>query len=222
MSVSPFRFVAIPPSRIGDRKKLKTASYLHDFLVDHQTDASGLVHYGRPISYAWVRAHWPGNPDERPPVRTLQRHMAALKRAGAVHVRVLGFGAGMVVRILGSAKWQNVVPVPAQQMPLFAAPPTSIGKSPVENPVKKQRKSTVSNNHMPPYMAVVGRQIWRRKEVKNKAEETISALAREKSLPRVEKTAAELEARRQLLLRQAVEVHQKYKSPGSEKAKAIR
>lgn len=220
MSVSPFRFVAIPPSRIGDRKKLKTASYLHDFLVDHQTDATGMVHYGRPISYAWVRAHWPGNPDERPPVRTLQRHMAALKRAGTVHVRVLGFGAGMVVRVLGSAKWQNVVPVPPQQLSLFAAPPIQISECPVENPVKKQRKSSVSQNHTPPNMAVVGRQMWRRKEVKNKAEETIAALAREKSMPRVEKTNAELEARRQLLLRQAVEVHQKYKRPDIEKAKA--
>jgi hypothetical protein len=127
---------AIPPSRIGDLKKLKTASYLHDFLIDHQTDASGMVHYGRAISYAWIRAHWPGNPDERPPVRTLQRHMAALKRAGAVHVRVLGFGAGMVVRVLASAKWQNVVPVPAQQMPLFAAP---ISKFPVAATLERAR-----------------------------------------------------------------------------------
>jgi hypothetical protein len=109
-------------------------------------------------------------------------------------------------------------------MALFAAPPTPISKSPpVENPVKKQRKSTVSQNHMGPNMALVGGQVWPRKEVKNKAQETIAALAREKSMPRVEKekTAAELEARRQLLLRQAVEVHQKYKRPDIEKAKAL-
>jgi len=206
---SNFRYVAIQPTRLGDRKKLKTASYLHDFLVDHQTDASGRVNYGRPFGYAWIRANWPGNPDDRPPARTLQRHMATLKSHGLVEVRVLGFGAGMMVRLIGSAKWQQEAAAPAQQIPLFVPPPVSIRS---EKPVEKQRNSTVSQYHKPPSLAVVGRQTWGRKEVKNLTEETITAVAAVHAVPRVEKTRKELDARRRLLLDQAEMLEKKFQT----------
>lgn len=206
--------MAICPDRLGDRKKIKAASYLHDFLVDHQTDAGGRVNYGRPFGYAWVRAHWPGNPDERPPIRTLQRYMATLKSAGKVEVRVLGFGAGMIVRVIGSAKWRKEMQPPAVQLPLLAPPPIRFPQSAVDNPVEKPRESTVSRFHTPPNMAVVDRQKWRRKEVKNLAEETISGASRSHAVRSVEKTTEELAARRQFLSDQAEMLQHKFKSSG--------
>jgi hypothetical protein len=208
------RFVAICPERLGDRKKIKAASYLHDFLVDHQTDASGRVNYGRPFGYAWVRAHWPGNPDDRPPVRTLHRHMATLKAAGKVEARVLGFGGGMIVRVIGSAKWRKEMQPLAVQLPLLTPPPIRFPQSAVDNPVEKPRKSTVSNFHMGPKVALVGGQKWPRKEVKNLAEETSSGASRSDVVRAVEKTPEELTARRQFLADQAEMLQHKFKSSG--------
>src|SRR5579864_6806939 len=107
-----FRYVAIRPSRTAQKKQIGPASYLHDFLVDHQTDASGNVNYGKPISYRWIRAKWLG---DAPPLRSLKRHMARLKESGNVWVKKLPFHEGMVVRVLNSAKWAAK---PAQ-IPLF-------------------------------------------------------------------------------------------------------
>lgn len=130
MKSTPFRYVAIAPGRIDERKTIGPASYLHDFLVDHQTDAEGNVNYGKAISYAWILARW----EKAPAVRTLHRHMARLKAAGRVWVRQLPFRQGMRIRVLGSAKWAPK----ARQIPLFpAAEPLSIssGKA-VENLLK--------------------------------------------------------------------------------------
>jgi hypothetical protein len=91
-----FRYVPIDTSRIEQKKKLGTASYLHDFLVDHQTDAEGKVNYGKPFGYRWIRSRWEGAPS----VPTLKRHMARLRKNGFVAVRVLGFGGGMVVTVI--------------------------------------------------------------------------------------------------------------------------
>jgi hypothetical protein len=212
--MSKFRYVAVQPDRAGMRKKIKTASFLHDVLTDLQCDSSGRVNYGRPFGYAWLLAHWPGNPDHRPPLRTLKRHMAILKRAGLVEVHVVGFGGGMVLRLLGSAKWQEERPAPAVQLPLLLPRVARMEGRPVDNPVEKQRKSTVSQIHTGPNMAPVGGQTWPRKDVKNEAEEKIRALAREKSLPRVEKTKQELDARRRLLLDQEYQIKTKFKSTG--------
>ena len=157
--MSKFRFVAIHPSRVGDRKKIGPASFLHDFLVDHQTDAEGNVNYRKPFCYAWIRARWP----DAPPVRTLRRHMARLKACGYVWVERAGFDRGMRVRILGSAKWQQA---PAQTS-LFPSPaPLSISSG------KAVQKRASPSSHVPPKVAALRGQKWPRNEVKNLREET--------------------------------------------------
>jgi hypothetical protein len=213
--VSKFRYVAVQPERAAKWDTIKTASHLHDLLTDLQTDAGGRVNYGRAFGYAWLLARWPGNPDDRPCVRTLKYHMAKLKRAGLVDIRVVGFGGGMVVRLLGSAKWQEERPVSAVQLPLYSPPPTPIrGGSAVDKPVEKQRKSTVSQIHMGQDFALNGGKTLPRKEVKNLPEETIRAVARAHAVPSVEKSRKELDARWRLLLDQAEMIQQKYKSSG--------
>ena len=213
--MSKFRYVAVQPDRAAQWKTLGTACGLHDVLTDLQCDASGRVNYGRPFGYAWLLAHWPGNPDHRPTIRTLKRHMAKLKRAGLVEVRCVGFGGGMVVRLLGSAKWQQERPAPAEQLPLLLPRVAQIRSAkPVDKPVENLSESTVSQIHMGTDVSLTGGQMCPRKEVKNQAEEKIRALARSKSVPRVEKTAAELDARRRLLLDQADLLKKKYKSAG--------
>jgi hypothetical protein len=213
--MSTFRYVAGRPERAGEWNHIKTAAHLEDVLTHLQCDAAGRVNYGRPFGYAWLLARWPGNPDDRPCVRTLKYHMAKLKRAGLVDVRVVGFGGGMVVRLLRSAKWQQDRPTPAVQLPLLSPRVAPIGAGkPVEKPVKKQRKSTVSQIHMGQDFAPNGGKTLPRKEVKNKAEETIRAAAAAMAMPRVEKTRKELDARRRLLLDQAQLVLKKYKNAG--------
>jgi hypothetical protein len=205
----------VQPERAGKWDRIKTASHLHDVLTDHQTDARGWVNYGRPLGYAWLLAHWPGNPDDRPCVRTLKYHMAKLKRAGLAEVQVIGFGGGMRVRLLGSAKWQNERSAPAVQLSLLSTvtPIREVGK-PVKKPVEEQRESSVSQIHMGQDFAPVGGKTLPRKEVKRRAEETIRALARAKSLPTAGKTQKELDARRRLLLDQAEAVQKKFQSAG--------
>ena len=130
--------------------------------------------------------------------------MAALKREGLVEVRVVGFGGGMVVRLVGSAKWKKERPAPAVQLPLLAPRVATIrGGKAVEKPVEKQRKSTVSQVHMGTEVSPNGGQKCPRKEVKNLSEETIRGAARAHAMPSVEKTPAELDARRRFLLDQA-------------------
>ena len=133
-----------PSERAGEWNTIKSAAHLEDVLTDLQCDASGRVNYGRPFGYAWLLAHWPGNPDDRPCVRTLKRHMAKLKRAGIVQVKVVGFGGGMIVRLLRSAKWQGERPTPAEQLSLLLprVAPIRPGKT-VDKPVEKQRESSV-------------------------------------------------------------------------------
>jgi hypothetical protein len=217
--VTKFRYVAVHPERAAKWDAIKTASHLHDVLTDNQTDAGGRVNYGRPIGYAWLLSRWPGNPDDRPTVRTLKRHMAKLKREGLAEVRVLGFGGGMVVRLLGSAKWQEERPAPAVQLPLLlpAIAPIRRGKAvekPTDNPVEKQSKSTVSQIHMGTDVSPNGGQTCPRKEVKNLPEETIRAVAAAHAVPRLWKTEKELDARRRLLKEQADALKDKYKTAG--------
>jgi len=208
------RYVAVQPERAGKWDTIKTASHLHDVLTDLQTDASGRVNYGRPFGYAWILARWPGNPDDRPCVRTLKRYMAKLKRAGLVEIRVTGFGGGMTVRLIGSAKWQTARPAPAAQLSLFLPAVATMKGRPVDNPVEKQSKSSVSQIHMGTDVSPNGGQNCPRKEVKNLTEETIGAVAAAHAMPRVWKTKKELEARRLLLLEQAEAVQKKFQSAG--------
>jgi hypothetical protein len=143
--------VAIQPGRIEHKKEIGLASYLHDFLVDHQTDREGNVHYGKPIGYAWILSQWPGPKLKRPGLRTLKRHLATLKQLGLVSVRALPFGQGMIVRIIGSAKWSPepaIVTAPDPQLSLFPEWP-----------------------HVGPHLAPIRGHIWPRKEVKKLREE---------------------------------------------------
>jgi hypothetical protein len=192
---SQFRYVAISPDRIEERKKIGPASFLHDFLVDRQTDAEGMVNYGKTISYAWIQSRWP----DAPPLRTLQRHMARLKAAGLVWIEKAGWDEGMRVRVLGSAKWAQQ----ADQMPLFPLPqPLSISRGkPVEN-------LSNSGSQAPPKVAAQCRQKWRRNEVKNLREEKYKGNP-PRSSP-VEDAEA-LEKRRKFLEGQKQELLKKYK-----------
>ncbi|MGH9728443.1 MAG: hypothetical protein ACRD4V_07615 [Candidatus Acidiferrales bacterium] len=184
-------------------KKIKAAGRLLIFLTERQTDASGMVNYGRPISYAWIRAHWTGNPDDRPGERTLKRHMAMLRKNGCARVRRLGFGAGMIVQLLGSAKWRNERSAPAAQLSLFSTVTPIRSAKPVEKPVEKLWKPSVSNRHMGPEVALVRGQKWPLKEVKKYIEETIKGVASAHAMPRVGLSETELDARRRFLLGQA-------------------
>jgi len=209
--LTAFRYVAVQPTRIGDHRKLGKASYLLDFLTDHQTDAEGRVNYGRPFGYAWIRANWHGNPDDRPAERTLKRHMAILKRGGQVEIRVLGFGNGMMVRVVGSAKWQREIPPPAEQIPMFVQLPVEIR---TRKTCGKPDFSTVSHYHRGPKVALVGGQKWPRKEVKKYNEEKRTGASRLDAYGFVEKTEEELEARLRLLRDQAEILNQKFKRTG--------
>ena len=208
------RYVAVQPERAGKWDTIKTASHLHDVLTDLQTDASGRVNYGRAFGYAWLLAHWPGNPDDRPTVRTLIRHMAKLKRAGLVevhHIGFRGFNGGMTVRLIGSAKWQTARPAPAVQLSLLLpAVATMKGK-----PVEKQRKSGLESELPVSDTSVLNRVTdLSSKEVKKQAKETIGAVAAAHAVPRVWKTKKQLDARRRLLLDQADAIQKKFQSAG--------
>jgi hypothetical protein len=210
--VSKFRFVAVHPDRPA-LWRLGSAAALHDLLIDNQTDAAGRVFYGHPISYAWLLARWPGNPDERPVIRTLKRHMAKLKRAGLVHVKRAGMCDGIRVVLLGSAKWANAAPPQAVQLSLLLPQPLSIsrGKA-VGIAVEKQSKSTAP---VGTDVSLTWGQMCPRKEVRSKPEEKIygDTLASARSSP-VENAAA-LEARRKLLRDQATAIAAKFKSKTS-------
>jgi len=205
-----FRYVAVSPDRREQHRAIGKAHALHDFLVDHQTDADGRVWYGKVISYAWIRSKWLTAPSER----TLERHMARLKACGLVHVRSLPKQYGMRVTVLRSAKW----PQPQAQIPLFpAAEILSITRGIAAG---KQRNSSGkvarngtagadrSGGTLPTEVAA--------KEVKNRREEKTNSnpanLADARSAPAADEAA--LAARRQLLRDQAAMLATKFKSSG--------
>lgn len=163
-------YTPISPSRLDSSKELRSACQLHDFLVEHQTEADGRVNYGKPFSYAWIRAHWRSDGDvlKSPKVRTLERHMALLKKHGMVQVQRIPWGGGMKVRVVGSVKWKPQEPTQAQ-LSLF--PPAEIvlitSIKPVEN-LSKQNSYTAKNGGME---RSLNRQIWRFKEVKKQTKE---------------------------------------------------
>jgi len=200
-----FRYVAIAPNRIEDRKAVGPAWSLHEFLVNHQTDARGNVNYGKPFGYEWILARWP----EAPAVRSLKRHMARLKANGNVVVIVLPMGQGMIVRVLKSAKWAPQNPPAKPQLPLF--PPAGI----VSISCAKAREKAVENGaHHGAKSGPIGGQKWPRKEVKKLREEKTygEPLAVARSSP-VENAVA-LDERRRVLADQALLVQQKFKSSG--------
>lgn len=204
---SKFRFVAVHPDRAA-QWKLGSATALHDLLTHNQTDASGRVFYGHEISYAWILSRWPGNPDERPVIRTLKRHMAKLKRAGLVRVRVVGMGHGMIVTLLGSAKWANEAPPPPIQLPLYLPQAVSISRG---KAVDKQRETAFARGTE---VSLSWGQMCPRKEVRSKTEDKISGASRAHAMPRVEKTPEQFAERRRVLLEQSEMLQKKYKTSG--------
>jgi hypothetical protein len=134
--VRKFRYTALNPAAIESRALVESGALsLLVFLTDHQTDAAGWVYYGREFGYAWIRSNWLAAPSER----TLQRHMAILKKLGEVEVR-REFHGGIRVRLLKSAKFAKAIPPPAVQLPMFGSKVTPI--RPVEKPVEKQWESS--------------------------------------------------------------------------------
>lgn len=146
--MSKFRYIAIGPGRVDGKhvQRMGMAIWLHDFLIDHQTDARGSVNYGKPISYEWIIERFPN----APALRRLQSWMSILKEEGYVEVVRLKWGRGMLVRILNQKKWPSNQAV---QMPLFPPPPPL--EMPVQNPVEKQWKPTPS---IPRKIAVIDRE----------------------------------------------------------------
>lgn len=205
-----FRYVAIQPGRIEQKQKLGPASYLHDFLVDQQTDAQGRVNYGRPFGYAWIVSRWASAPT----IRTLKRHMARLKRLGHIEVKLMRFNHGMTVRVLGSAKWAPQAAEAAQQFPLFAPAPRSIrsGKA-CGNAVSKLSESRMAQD-VPrgTLLSPHGGHFCPPKDIKRTAEETIKSaeLALARWSPAEEKQ--HLKARRELLREQSELIQAKYKT----------
>ena len=186
-----FRYVAVSPDRREQHRAIGKALALHDFLIDHQTDASGRVWYGKVISYAWIRSKWLTAPAER----TLKRHMARLKACGLVRVHSVPRHWGMRVTVLRSAKW----PQPAPQMALFpAAEILSITRGIVagklsENSGKHHRLSAKSGTTPVPKVAP--------KEVKNHPEEKNNSELLADARCTLDDSA--LAARRELLREQA-------------------
>lgn len=190
--------------------RLGSAAALHDLLIDNQTDAAGRVFYGHPISYAWIHARWPGNPDERPVIRTLKRYMSKLKVSGLVRVKKAGMVDGMRVVLLGSAKWANVAAPPPVQLPLLLPQPVSISRGkPSGIAVENQSKTT---ERAGTDVSLPWGQMCPRKEVRSKAKEKVygDTLAAARSSP-VENLAA-LDARRKLLRDQAEQLAAKFNS----------
>lgn len=129
----------MPEDRGALLRALGPAIYLHDFLVQRQTNARGWVNRGQPINYEWIRENWPGAWETRPSIRTLKRWMARLKDAGEVEVRLERFNAAMRVRLARSVKFAPDERRAPEQLALLGGPvafPRRVEKA-VENPVEK-------------------------------------------------------------------------------------
>jgi hypothetical protein len=197
--MAKFRYVAVHPDRIKSKRAIGPASYLHDFLVDHQTDPEGRVYYGKAISYAWIRSRWPG----APPARSLKRHMARLKDIGCVQVTRLPFHEGMKVRVVGSAKWAPQ----AAQLQLFPPPePVLISQwKSCEKSVRSLKNSGVKSG-----TAAVSKVAL--KSSKNLREEKIRANPTRYARSSPVEEAQALAARRLLLQQQSCLLQSKYKT----------
>lgn len=196
------RFAPVDPDLAALWESLKSAYGLYVVLIDLQCDAEGRINYGRAFGYAWLLARWPGNPDDRPCIRTLKYHMAKLKKVRLVHVRVRGHGGGMTVTMINSKKWANKIPTPAVQLPLLSPPVAQIR---VDNPVEKQLKASESQKRRGQEFAPVvrmGGKLLPRKEVKKQAKETNNSNPASQSRASPVEDSRAVEDRRQLLAAQ--------------------
>lgn len=187
-----FRYVAVAPDRVEEHRAIGKAHALHDFLIDHQTDPSGRVWYGKVISYAWIRSKWL----TAPTARTLKRHMARLKAAGLVRVQPLTRQFGMRITVLRSAKWQQA----QAQMGLFpAAEILSITRGIASGKLSKKS----GNRQVPGDRSVptLGTEVSPQEVKKYPEEKTNAKLADARSAPGLDEAA--FAARRRLLAEQA-------------------
>jgi hypothetical protein len=203
------RFVPISPDTLQRHDLHAAALQLYYFLVDQQTSADGVVFYGKAVGYAWIQSRY-----LRGSLRSLKRHMRALKDAGFVEVR-REFHGGMRIRLPRSVKFAKADPPPAVQLSLYAPEPTPIrGGKPVDKPVENLLESCeYPENHRATDGPMVGPRMAPERS-KEPIKEKITTAAKAHVVPRLWKTEKDLDARRRLLLEQAEAIKDKYKSAG--------
>lgn len=192
------RFVPISPDMLQRSDLEAEAILLYEFLVDNQTSADGLVFYGKAIGYAWIRSRY-----LRGSLRSLQRYMRDLKRAGFVQVQ-REFHGGIRIRLPRSVKFAKPQAPPAIQLSLFSPEPTSIReRRAVDKPVEKQLKGSEypKNNTVTGGGIAASRVAVERSE--EQVKEKIRTLAGAHVLPGTRKTKKELDDRIRLLREQA-------------------
>jgi hypothetical protein len=106
--------------------RMGSALPLYLFFVDRQTDPSGLVWYGRPITYEWISMELGGFPERR-----LRRWNERLQLTRYIAIQLVMYG-GMRVQVLRPKKFavQTSMPFPELREVI-----------PVEKPVEKLLKS---------------------------------------------------------------------------------
>lgn len=127
------------------------AVFLHDFLIDHQTDEDGRVHYGRLITYAWICERFKNAPAKR----TLRRWMARLRDRGYIECIAVSSKHGMRIRVLNQKKW----PAKPIQRSLFP-PPDPLWISSGKTNAKAVEKRQVLGVTLRPNVAAPCGQKW--------------------------------------------------------------
>lgn len=206
--MSKFRYIAIAPGRVDGKHvaQMGMAVFLHDFLIDHQTDEAGRVHYGRLITYGWIRARF----KNAPPLRTLQRWMARLRQGGYIECIAVSSRHGMRVRVLNPKKW----PARPVQASLFPPPdPLLINSGKAGGKTVEKPRSPITT--LRPDVAGASGQKWRSYSLyEENIEETIKTIARAHAVESPVMTKAEVEKRKAFLRKQARELEQKFKTSG--------
>ena len=100
--------------------RMGSSVWLYLFFLDRQTDANGLVWYGRPITYEWISTELGGFPERR-----LRDWNKRLQLTRCVAVQPVMYG-GMRVQILRPKKF-------SVQLPMFSRLVENLLESPVEN-----------------------------------------------------------------------------------------
>lgn len=100
-----FRYISMAPGLIDGKHihRMGMSVWLYIFLVDRQTDRSGLVNYGKPITYSWIASQI----QRCPSVRTLRFWMSTLRINGYVWIDYAVFGHAMTIRIAEAKKWPS-------------------------------------------------------------------------------------------------------------------
>jgi hypothetical protein len=206
------RYIAISPGRADGKHVdgMGKAVFLHDFLIDHQTDEAGRVHYGRLITYAWIRERFRNSPPER----TLRRWMARLRNGGYIDCVAVSSKHGMRIRVLNQKKW----PARPIQPSLFPAPEPALISSGKKG-AKAVENREVLGVTLRPEVAGASGQKWPSyslEEEKNyeTIKTAIGAIPRAHTVENSMMTKAEVEKRKAFLRQQARQLEQKFKVSG--------